>query len=67
MIDKTAKKMVTRSGEASITISIGVTSIRGSETADAMLAVADAALYSAKDNGRNQLAFADQTISNNTV
>jgi diguanylate cyclase (GGDEF)-like protein len=52
-------KMVTRSGEVSITISIGIASSRGDETADVMIATADAALYRAKENGRNQLAFAD--------
>jgi len=52
-------KMITRSGEVSITISIGITSSTGDETADAMIAKADAALYRAKENGRNQLAFAD--------
>ncbi|MBC8440691.1 MAG: PAS domain S-box protein [Deltaproteobacteria bacterium] len=52
-------KMVTRSGEVGITISIGITSRSGDETADAMIAKADAALYRAKENGRNQLAFSD--------
>ncbi len=53
-------KMVTRSGEVSITISIGIArNCRRDETADEMLAKADAALYRAKENGRNQLAFAD--------
>ena len=52
-------KMVTRSGEVGITISIGIASRRGDDTADAMIAKADAALYRAKENGRNQLAFAD--------
>ncbi len=52
-------KMITRSGEISITISIGVASRRGDETADAMIARADAALFRAKNNNRNQLAFAD--------
>jgi len=60
-------KMTTRSGEVSITISIGVTNIKRDETADEMLAVADAALYRAKDNGRNQLAFINQIIANDTV
>jgi diguanylate cyclase (GGDEF)-like protein/PAS domain S-box-containing protein len=52
-------KMATRSGDIGITISIGITSSTGYETADEMLAAADAALYTAKENGRNQLAFAD--------
>jgi len=52
-------KMVTRSGEVSITVSIGIASSAGDETADAIIAKADAALYRAKENGRNQLAFAD--------
>jgi len=52
-------KMVTRSRKVGITISIGITSRSGDETADAMIAKADAALYRAKENGRNQLAFAD--------
>ena len=52
-------KMITRSGDVSITISIGITSNRGDETADAMIARADVALYRAKKNGRNQLGFAD--------
>ncbi|MBW2654673.1 MAG: diguanylate cyclase, partial [Deltaproteobacteria bacterium] len=49
-------KMVTRSGDVSITISIGIASSSGDETADEILAKADAALYRAKENGRNQLA-----------
>jgi len=52
------QKMATRSGEINITISIGVTNISEHETSDAMIAAADIALYKAKDNGRNQLAFA---------
>jgi len=49
-------KMITRSGDVSITISIGIASSSGDETADEILAKADAALYRAKENGRNQLA-----------
>lgn len=52
-------RMVTRSGEVSITVSIGITSNTGDETADEMIGKADYALYMAKKNGRNQLAFAD--------
>ena len=51
-------KMMTRSGEVRITVSIGITSSIGDDTADAMIAKADAALYRAKENGRNKLAFA---------
>ncbi|MCP4021273.1 MAG: diguanylate cyclase, partial [Desulfobacteraceae bacterium] len=53
-------KIITKSVEVGITISIGVTNNRIYETADAMLTSADAALYRAKDNGRNQVFFADQ-------
>jgi len=56
-------KMSTGSIEVNITISIGVARLKGHETADEMLATADAALYRAKGNGRNQLVFEDQTIS----
>ena len=52
-------KMVTRSGEIGITVSIGITCSKGDDTADGMIAKADAALYRAKKNGRNQLVFAD--------
>jgi diguanylate cyclase (GGDEF)-like protein/PAS domain S-box-containing protein len=52
-------KMMTRSGGVSITVSIGITSSTGDETVEAMIAKADTALYRAKENGRNQLAFTD--------
>ena len=52
-------KMVTRAGDVSITVSIGITSGTGDETIDEMIAKADTALYKAKENGRNQLAFFD--------
>jgi two-component system cell cycle response regulator len=50
-------KMMTRSGGVSITVSIGITSSTGDETVEAMIAKADAALYRAKENGRNQVVF----------
>ena len=43
----------------SITISIGVTLHRAGELVDTMLARADAALYVAKNAGRNRVTFAD--------
>ena len=49
----------TRSGGVNITVSIGITSSNGDETADEMIAKADAALYRAKGNGHNQLVYAD--------
>ena len=38
-----------------LTVSIGVTTTTGDETADAVIARADQALYSAKENGRNRV------------
>jgi diguanylate cyclase (GGDEF)-like protein len=52
-------KMVTRSGEIGITVSIGITNATGDETVDEIIAKADVALYKAKEKGRNQLAFSN--------
>jgi diguanylate cyclase (GGDEF)-like protein len=54
-------KMLTRSGELDITISIGIADadLDKHDTVDSILAAADLALYKAKNSGRNQLAFAD--------
>lgn len=53
-------KIKTKSGEIGITISIGVTNSKKNNSVDAMLTSADAALYKAKENGRNQVVFDGQ-------
>jgi len=56
---KTAGHRVpTKSGDAGITVSIGVAGSYTGATVDTMLAAADAALYRAKDEGRNQVCYA---------
>ncbi|MBI5095403.1 MAG: diguanylate cyclase [Candidatus Hydrogenedentes bacterium] len=48
-------KITTRSGELSITVSIGVASAAGESTVDTILEAADTALYGAKNEGRNRV------------
>ncbi len=58
------KKIVVRSTSKSlgrITLSVGVAQLRPSEDATTLLKRADAAMYFAKNNGRNQIAAEDQT------
>ena len=43
-----------------LTVSIGVASLRGSESSEALLARADTALYQAKETGRNRVVVEDQ-------
>ena len=50
-------KMQTKAGTISITVSIGVAPAAGQSTVDALLAAADAALYQAKADGRNRVAY----------
>jgi two-component system, cell cycle response regulator len=50
--------MATRGGGIAVTVSIGVATAKGDSTADAVLAVADTALYRAKDEGRNRVIYA---------
>ncbi len=51
--------MPTRAGDLSITISFGVSLWREGESGDELLAAADAALYRAKEAGRNRVCLAD--------
>ena len=48
----------TKAGMVSMTVSIGVAPGTGQSTVDALLAAADAALYQAKADGRNRVAYA---------
>ena len=52
-------RIPTRAGDVSITISFGVSTWIDGETGDQLLAAADAALYRAKDAGRNRVFLAD--------
>jgi diguanylate cyclase (GGDEF)-like protein len=52
--------ITTQAGNIMITVSIGVAGGTGASTVDDLLAAADAALYRAKNNGRNGVAYADQ-------
>lgn len=48
----------TRAGSLAITVSVGVAGFDRTATVETMLAAADAALYRAKDQGRNQVVYA---------
>jgi len=51
--------IMTRSGALSVTVSIGVACATNESTVDDLLEAADAALYRAKDEGRNRVCFAN--------
>lgn len=51
-------KIETRSGEISVTMSLGITQSDGKHSVDEILAEADDALYRAKDKGRNRVCYA---------
>lgn len=51
-------RTATRSGEIGITVSIGVAGADRGTTVESLLAAADAALYRAKDQGRNRVVYA---------
>ena len=50
----------TRAGDLFITLSFGVSAWREGDTADDLLGAADAALYRAKDAGRNRIVVAEE-------
>jgi len=56
-------RIATRSGELSITVSIGVSCQKAGATVDEILMAADTALYQAKNNGRNRVVLSN-TFSN---
>ena len=58
-----AKGVVSRKGDISVTISIGVAGGSGESAVDDMLAAADAALYEAKNDGRNRVAYASPHVA----
>ncbi|MCP4602299.1 MAG: response regulator [Proteobacteria bacterium] len=47
----------TRAGEVSITVSIGVTAVSGEDDPGTVIEIADAALYRAKQEGRNRVVL----------
>ncbi len=59
--------IITRSGKIDITLSIGVAVTGADDTVDGLLAAADAALYTAKREGRNKVAYAENKTDKKTV
>jgi two-component system cell cycle response regulator len=57
----------TRSGVLSVTVSIGVACVAIKSTADELLAAADAALYIAKNEGRNRVAHYGRCVSEDVL
>ncbi len=50
-----ARQVAVKGGEVAVTISIGVATMAGSDEPDALMGAADAALYRAKERGRNRV------------
>jgi two-component system cell cycle response regulator len=55
--------ITTRSGILSVTLSVGLVSCTGDKTIDELLTTADAALYEAKNQGRNRVVYDTQRIA----
>jgi diguanylate cyclase (GGDEF)-like protein len=60
-------KMMTKSGELSVTVSIGVAYTNIPTMVDDILTEADAALYQAKATGRNRAVYATSHVEEGTV
>lgn len=58
-----AAPVSTEAGAISVTVSIGVASVRGKGSAEVLLASADAALYQAKADGRNRVRYAAEVAT----
>ena len=58
-----ATEIKTKTGNVSLTVSIGMAQGTGQSTAEALIAAADAALYRAKAEGRNRVVHAIQDLS----
>ncbi len=56
-----ATALIGPAGEVRFTVSVGVASLRSGESASALVARADAAMYRAKNGGRNAVAVDDDT------
>lgn len=58
--------IVTRNGPLALTLSIGVACFRPTDDLDQLLARADAALYRAKEQGRNRVVYAENGAASET-
>jgi predicted signal transduction protein with EAL and GGDEF domain len=59
--------MVTKDRDIAVTVSIGVAVVGENSTVDTILATADAALYQAKDKGRNRVVWSECLARHSTM